>query len=80
MAKKKMTFEQALEKLEEIVQTLETEEVSLEKSIGLYKEGMTLAAFCKEKLTTAESEVLLLQQDMEGKIEQSPFLPEEMEE
>lgn len=80
MAKKKMTFEQALEKLEEIVQTLETEEVSLEKSIGLYKEGMTLAAFCKEKLTTAESEVLLLQQDMEGKIKQSPFLPEEMEE
>ena len=80
MAKKKMTFEQALEKLEEIVQTLATEEVSLEKSIGLYKEGMTLAAFCKEKLTTAESEVLLLQQDMEGKIEQSPFLPEEMEE
>ena len=80
MAKKKMTFEQALEKLEEIVQTSETEEVSLEKSIGLYKEGMTLAAFCKEKLTTAESEVLLLQQDMEGKIEQSPFLPEEMEE
>ncbi|HIT86466.1 MAG TPA: exodeoxyribonuclease VII small subunit [Candidatus Coprocola pullicola] len=80
MAKKKLTFEQAVEKLEEIVETLETEEVSLEKSIALYKEGMALATFCKEKLTVAEGEVMLLQKDIEGKMEESPFLSEEMEE
>ena len=41
---------------------------------------MALATFCKEKLTVAEGEVMLLQKDIEGKMEESPFLSEEMEE
>ena len=39
MAKKKWTFEQAMEKLEQIVEQLETQEVSLEESVQLYKIG-----------------------------------------
>ena len=51
MAKKKWTFEQAMEKLEQIVEQLETQEVSLEESVQLYKEGMALADICKQKIT-----------------------------
>lgn len=79
MAKKKLTFEQAMQKLEEIVNTLESEEVSLEKMIALYKEGSMLSDICREKLSEAESEVMLLQKNISGEIEQTPFECKEME-
>lgn len=79
MAKKKLTFEQALQRLEEIVSLLEAEEVSLEHSVDLYKEGITLADICKQKITTAESEVVLLQKNISGEIEQTPFEVKEIE-
>lgn len=79
MAKKKLTFEQALQRLEEIVSLLETEEVSLEHSVDLYKEGMTLADICRQKITMAESEVVLLQKNISGEIEQTPFEVKEIE-
>ena len=73
MAKKKITFEQAMQRLEEIVDILETEEISLEKSVDLYKEGMELAEFCQTKITKAETEVVLLQKNISGEIEQTHF-------
>ena len=73
MAKKKWTFEQAMEKLEQIVEQLETQEVSLEESVQLYKEGMALADICKQKITMAKSEVLLLQKNVSGEVEKIPF-------
>lgn len=73
MAKKKMTFEQAIQRLEEIVEILETEEIVLEKSVDLYKEGMELAEFCQTKITKAETEVVLLQKNISGEIEQTHF-------
>lgn len=73
MAKKKITFEQAMQRLEEIVEILETEETSLEKSVDLYKEGMELAEFCQTKITKAETEVVLLQKNISGEIEQTHF-------
>ena len=42
MARKKKTYEEAAERLEEIVEKLENSDVSLEESINLYKEGMEL--------------------------------------
>ena len=50
MARKKQTFDEAMERLEEIVEQLEQEEVSLETAVSLYKEGLSLAALCREKL------------------------------
>lgn len=76
MAKKKMQFEEALEKLEEIVNTLENEEVSLEKSIALYKEGMAVSAICQEKLALAKGEITQLQKE-NGVLIQKPFALEE---
>ena len=73
MAKKKITFEQAMQRLEEIVEILETEEISLEKSVDLYKEGMELAEFCQTKITKAETEVVLKKKNISGEIEQTHF-------
>lgn len=75
MAKAKMTFEKAMERLEEIVDRLEQEEVSLEESIAAYKEGLQLSAICKEKLAVAEGEILLLRKEA-GLWEETPFLGE----
>ena len=60
MAKKKKTYEEALKRIDEITALLEGEEVSLEESIELYKEGAELLAFCADKLKAAEQQVMLL--------------------
>lgn len=71
------SFEEALERMEEIVITLENEEVSLERSIALYKEGLKLSAVCQEKLAAAEGEIVLLTQNGLGQLEETPFQAEE---
>lgn len=47
-------FEQALERLSEVLKELESEEVPLEKAIALYEEGMKLSKMCSKKLEEAE--------------------------
>jgi exodeoxyribonuclease VII small subunit len=57
---KKMNFEQALSKLEEIVKKLESGNVSLDESIEIYQEGITLAKNCAGMLEEAEGKVLAI--------------------
>ncbi|RNC83416.1 MAG: exodeoxyribonuclease VII small subunit [Balneola sp.] len=52
--KERPSFEEALEKLETIVQQLEKDEVTLEESVKLYEEGIQLSKFCTEILQQAE--------------------------
>ena len=73
MAKKKVNFEDALSRLESIVDELEGEEVSLEKSIALYKEGIELSLGCKNILKTAETEISILQKNDKDEFEEIPF-------
>ena len=54
---KKITYEQAIEKLQVIVERLETGEDSLEDSIKLFEEGAKLSAFCYDKLNKAEQKI-----------------------
>ena len=51
------SFEQALKELEDIVQRLEQEEVSLEESIELYQKGVKLSKKCSEILEKAELKI-----------------------
>ncbi len=60
MAKKKQTFEEALNRLEEVVSLIEGSEVTLTQSVSLYKEGILLADFCSESLKSVEKEILVL--------------------
>ena len=54
MGRKKLTFENAMETLEEIVQQLETGDIPLNELIDKYNEGMKLSAFCLSELSRAE--------------------------
>ena len=49
-----LTFEQALERLDNTVQALESGGLSLEDATRLYEEGMKLARMCSETLASAE--------------------------
>lgn len=67
------TFEQALSRLEEVVDTIENGETSLESALSLYKEGLLLSKTCGEMLNRYEAEITLLQKDAEGVFSQKPF-------
>jgi exodeoxyribonuclease VII small subunit len=60
------TFEEALKRLEEIVSKLENGDISLEESINIFKEGVELTKFCKQKLNTAETQLKKLVKDENG--------------
>lgn len=76
MTKKKMSFEDALSRIEEIVHILEEKTVSLEESISLYKEGVDLSILCQQKLSKAEGEILVLKKNLENEMIESPFIEE----
>ncbi|RMG63854.1 MAG: exodeoxyribonuclease VII small subunit [Calditrichaeota bacterium] len=63
---KKLTFESALARLEEIARLLESGDSSLEESLQMYEEGMQLIAFCNKKLTEAEAKVQKLVKTADG--------------
>ena len=52
-----MSFEQALKALEEVVRKLETGEVPLEESIGLYERGEALRGHCQARLDAAQARI-----------------------
>ena len=54
MAGKKLTFEQSMSRLEEIVGKLEQGECGLDESLKLFEEGAKLAASCNQMLDQAE--------------------------
>ncbi|WP_138415873.1 exodeoxyribonuclease VII small subunit [Aquibacillus sediminis] len=57
MSKEELTFEQAMEQLEQIVDKLEEGDVPLEKAINYYQEGMKLSKVCGDKLTNVEKQM-----------------------
>lgn len=52
-----MTYEKATLRLEEIVSSLEKNEVSLDESLKLFEEGTKLTAFCADKLKNAQQKI-----------------------
>jgi exodeoxyribonuclease VII small subunit len=59
--KKDITFEQALNSLEEIVDQLNDGEMELEKAISAYEKGMKLKNICEAKLKNAQERIELIQ-------------------
>jgi len=57
MTQKSGEFETALARLEAIVKQLETEDVSLDHSVELFKEGKDLARRCEALLKAAQSAI-----------------------
>jgi len=61
MAEKKLTFEKALSRLEEITQKLESGEAPLDESLKIFEEGAKLITQCSAMLDRAEQKVTLLE-------------------
>lgn len=77
MPKKKMTFEQALSRLEEIVSDIENNDTTLDESVKLYKEGIDLSVFCGEQLKKTEQEITVLKQNADKIFSEENFLFDE---
>lgn len=73
MAKKKLTFEEALKQLETIAEQIERGTIGLEESIDKYEEGMALVKQCRDILSKAELKIQQLQQRADGSLEVSSF-------
>lgn len=55
-----LTFEQAMQRLEEIVSLLEDGEAPLNESMALFEEGTKLSAYLSQLLDTAEQKVTMM--------------------
>lgn len=68
-----LSYEQAYEQLQEIVQQIEQGQVGIEESVARYEDAMKLIAHCRRILKQAEQKVLQLQQNSEGHVSLEPF-------
>ncbi|MBN1670133.1 MAG: exodeoxyribonuclease VII small subunit [Kiritimatiellae bacterium] len=69
---KELSFEQALERLEAIVEEMEGGSLSLEKMTAHFEEGQTLVKFCSKKLNEVERKIEILVKKGDG-VEAEPF-------
>ena len=69
------SFEEGLNRLEKIVQTLEAGGLSLEEAIALFEEGMQLAKICGQRLDAAEFKISQLQTTVEQETEDEDKTP-----
>ncbi|MEA1947904.1 MAG: exodeoxyribonuclease VII small subunit [Thermodesulfobacteriota bacterium] len=72
----KQTFEKAMEKLEMIVQQLESGDQPLEDAVKKFEEGVKLSKFCSEKLDETEKRITILLKDQTGNLFEKPFISE----
>ena len=76
MAKKDdLSFEELMEKLEEITTKLEKEQISLDDSVKLFEEGMNISKECNKKLEEAEKRITMLVETKDG-FEETDFVAE----
>lgn len=66
------SFEENLNRLEEIVSILEDGKISLEESINLFEEGMNLMKVCNKRLDGIENRISILIQE-NGRMKEEPF-------
>ena len=71
VSSKKFSFEEGLEKLENIVKELEGGDCSLENLLKKYSEGVLLSKACMEQLESTESAIDKLLKETKGKIQET---------
>ena len=69
---KDLSFEEALKKLEEIVESMESDELPLETLLARFEEGARLAKICQSKLTEAELKIQQLETNASGELTLQP--------
>src|SRR3954463_6689541 len=74
-AAEEMNFERAMERLETIVDEMESGKMMLEELIVRYEEGMKLVGICQERLATAEKRIEIITRNHAGKAVVKEFEP-----
>jgi exodeoxyribonuclease VII small subunit len=72
----KLTFENAMKRLEGIVEALERGDLGLDEALKKFQEGIKLSKFCSNKLDETERKVSILLKDEEENIREEPFQEE----
>ena len=73
---KKQTFEKSIQKLEEIVQDLESGDLPLEQAIQRFEEGMRLSKHCSKMLDETEEKISVLVREIDGSVTEKAFTPD----
>jgi exodeoxyribonuclease VII small subunit len=73
----KLTFENAMKQLENIVHELESGNLSLDDSIKKFEEGIKLSKYCSDKLEETEKRITILMREQNGSISEKPFASDE---
>ncbi len=68
-----MKFEEALKKLEKIVQSLEDGDIPLDEALEKYEEGIRLSKTCAKKLEAAKKKVEILLKNEDGSVDIKEF-------
>ena len=66
-------FEEALKKLEKIVEDLERGDLSLDEALKKYQEGVELSRVCAQRLEGAKKKIDILVKNKKGELELKPF-------
>jgi exodeoxyribonuclease VII small subunit len=74
-AETQLNFESAMDRLEEIVEQMESGKMMLEELIGRYEEGMKLVKICQERLASAEQRIEIITRNHAGKAVVKNFEP-----
>ena len=72
-----LSFEQALEELEKIVNELEEGKVGLEDSLKLYEKGIGLYRLCMKRLEDFQGKIQVLVKELDGSLSRKEFLSDE---
>ena len=64
-----LKFEEAIEGLEQVVEQLESGDLSLEDALAAFEKGVGLVRYCNQKLSEVEKKVELLVRDSEGRLQ-----------
>src|SRR6476661_4481735 len=70
-----LNFEGAMDRLEKIVEQMESGELALEDLIVRYEEGMNLVKICQERLASAEQKIEIITRNSAGKLAVKDFEP-----
>jgi exodeoxyribonuclease VII small subunit len=71
-SKGSLPFEDALKKLEGVVETMESDDLPLETLLAKYEEGSRLVKICQEKLAEAELKIQQLEKNAVGEMKLKP--------
>ncbi|MBR6573269.1 MAG: exodeoxyribonuclease VII small subunit [Clostridia bacterium] len=63
MSERKISFEEAFEKLKEISEKIENENLTLDESIALFEEGVKLSGYCSKILEEAKQKITRLSEE-----------------